>query len=808
MGREEREAYARARSLARAAEAVRADWHRAVTSVRAAVDPLLDAEVAALLAPVPLARLQEVTRGRLRTADVEAAGYTTIGALREAGEHALRRVPGVGAGRARQLAAAAGRFADTVREALTVRLDADRPTPGTTALLHALHPLVTVGTAGRATVAEAEEWAARLREPLAVAAPLDAAWPRAAARSLAARCVPARGRAREAARAALAELRALVAEAAGAGLGERFAQTSADLLRTPGSQAAAWLDFALRAADYHAVLAAAAGLDPGSAAAAGDLPAEIAEEVRRQPLDERHVRVTLRPYQSFGARFALARRRVLLGDEMGLGKSVQAIAVLAHLMAEAEDRRREPRPPVDAGALTGTERRLTGFPGAREDPPPTDPPGAREDPPPAAPPGASGEPPATGPGGPPSAAGTRALVVCPTSLLVNWQREFAAHSALPVHVLYGPGRAHAYQEWRAGAGVGLTTYTTLAKLPLADASQVATVVLDEAQYVKNHRTQRAGAAREWTRQEARRVLLLSGTPMEHRPAELAALVGLLDETPHLTGPYAPESPHAFRAALAPVYLRREQADVLAELPGVQHTREWLVPGPAENAAYRAAVVAGSFPAMRRAAFAGPEPSAKAARLRDLVAEAAANGRKTLVFSYFPDVLDAVRAHLPPDVPVHGPVTGTLDARARQDLVDAFTTTDGPAVLLAPIRVAGLGLNLQAASVVVLCEPQTSTALESQAVARAHRMGQARSVRVHHLLTPGGIDTHLLGVQEERTHLFDTHARRSVIAESIPEATDTFDAEIARRIVAEERGRLGVAEAEGNGGGTGRGDGDG
>ncbi|WP_435192871.1 DEAD/DEAH box helicase [Streptomyces sp. NRRL F-5630] len=783
MGRDEREAYARARSLARAAEAVRADWHRAVTSVRSAVDPLLEAEVAALLAPVPLARLQEVTRGRLRTADVEAAGYTTVGALHEAGEHALLRIPGVGVGRARQLTAAAGRFADTVREALTVRLDADRPTPGTTALLRALHPLVVVGTAGRRVVVEAEEWAGRLEEPLAVAAPLDAVWPRAAARSLAARCVPARGRALAAARSALDELRALVAEAAAAGLVERFAQTSADLLRTPGSQAAAWTDFALRAADYHAVLASAAGLDPGSAAVAGDLPAEIAEEVRQQPLDERHLRVTLRPYQSFGARFALARRRVLLGDEMGLGKSVQAIAVLAHLTAEAEDWRRERRRRADTGALAPAERRLTGFPGAHEEPSPPGLPGPRDAWPP------SGQ-------DSPSAAEARALVVCPTSLLINWQREFATHSALSVHVLYGPGRARAYEEWRSGTGVGLTTYTSLAKLPVADVSEVATVVLDEAQYVKNHRTQRAEAAREWTRQESRRVLLLSGTPMEHRPAELAALVAFLDDRLRLTGPEAPESPHAFRAALAPVYLRREQADVLAELPGVQHTREWLASGPAENAAYRAAVVAARFPAMRRAAFADPEHSAKAARLRDLVAEAAANGRKTLVFSYFPDVLDAVRPHLPPDVPVHGPLTAAMDARARQDVVDAFTTTGGPAVLLAPIRVAGLGLNLQAASVVVLCEPQTSTALESQAIARAHRMGQARSVRVHHLLTPGGIDARLLAVQEERTHLFDTHARRSVIAESIPEATDTFDADIARRIVAEERERLGVAETEG------------
>lgn len=143
----------------------------------------------------------------------------------------------------------------------------------------------------------------------------------------------------------------------------------------------------------------------------------------------------------------------------------------------------------------------------------------------------------------------------------------------------------------------------------------------------------------------------------------------------------------------------------------------------------------------------------------------------MVFTYFKDVLQVVRdalADAPPDVladgtAVFGPLTGAVPAARRQRTVDDYAAAPGPAVLLAQIQAAGVGLNLQAASVVVICEPQLKPAVEHQAVARAHRMGQVRPVRVHRLLATGGVDERLVRMLERKTRLFDAYNRRSAVA---------------------------------------------
>lgn len=220
--------------------------------------------------------------------------------------------------------------------------------------------------------------------------------------------------------------------------------------------------------------------------------------------------------------------------------------------------------------------------------------------------------------------------------------------------------------------------------------------------------------------------------------------------------------------------------------------------PQDEAAYREAVASGNFMAMRRAAYAHPAESAKLERLRELVRDAAEAGLKVVVFSNFRDVLGVVKAALdtepPVGGPVFGPLTGSVPPARRQLLVDAFADTDGPAVLVSQIQAGGVGLNIQAASVVILCEPQIKPTLEHQAVARAHRMGQVRSVRVHRLLATGGVDERLVRILANKSRLFDRYARRSSMAEATPDAVDVSDAEIARRIVEEEQARLGTAEA--------------
>jgi superfamily II DNA or RNA helicase len=149
----------------------------------------------------------------------------------------------------------------------------------------------------------------------------------------------------------------------------------------------------------------------------------------------------------------------------------------------------------------------------------------------------------------------------------------------------------------------------------------------------------------------------------------------------------------------------------------------------------------------------------------------------------------------------GPITGDVPPPQRQAIVDEFTDSPTPKVLVAQIQAGGVGLNIQAASVVILCEPQWNPAIEEQAIARAHRMGQVRRVDVHRLLAEDSVDQQMLEITREKRKEFDEYARRSDLAAATPDAIDISDlaavaevasqAEAERRIVAEERSRLGV-----------------
>ncbi|MEU6255497.1 SNF2-related protein [Streptomyces sp. NPDC047043] len=380
------------------------------------------------------------------------------------------------------------------------------------------------------------------------------------------------------------------------------------------------------------------------------------------------------------------------------------------------------------------------------------------------------------------------LVVCPASVLINWTREIRSRSTLRAVPVHGPDRQDAYAEWRERGGVALTTFALLHTLPGPDGTRPGMLVVDEAHYVKNPDTRRARSIAAWTK-ACDRVLFLTGTPMENRVEEFRTLVRHLqpDLLPGIRDSDAVAGPQVFRRSVAPAYLRRNQQDVLTELPALLQVDEWEELGAADQDAYRTAVVAGNFMAMRRAAYADPEKSAKLQRLRELVAEAADNGLKVVVFSYFRDVLATVRQALGEDV--FGPISGSVPAARRQQLVDDFTAADGHAVLLSQIEAGGVGLNLQAASVVILCEPQVKPTLEHQAVARAHRMGQTRTVQVHRLLATDSVDERLLRILENKDRLFDAYARRSDTADATPDAVDVTDAGIARRIVEEEQRRL-------------------
>jgi superfamily II DNA or RNA helicase len=380
------------------------------------------------------------------------------------------------------------------------------------------------------------------------------------------------------------------------------------------------------------------------------------------------------------------------------------------------------------------------------------------------------------------------LVVCPASVAANWAREVAAHSGLHPRVLHGDDRDAGIRTWIADGGVGIVTFPQLGHLRAEGLPRPALLVVDEAHYVKNPAAQRSERTAEWAR-AAERVLFMSGTPMENTVDEFRNLVDYLK--PDVAASIDPAAglagAAAFRRSVATVYLRRNQEDVLTELPELVQVDEWERFGKHDGAAYRRAVLKRSFADMRRAAFVqAPEPTAKLVRLREIVAEAMDNNRKVVVFSFFRDVIETVLTELGPLA--IGPITGSVPARRRQELVDEFTRAPEPKVLVSQIEAGGVGLNIQAASVVILCEPQVKPTVEAQAIARAHRMGQVRTVQVHRLLVENSVDERLLEILGTKAELFAEYAGRSTVAVA-PGATDVADAELARRIVEEERARL-------------------
>lgn len=502
----------------------------------------------------------------------------TVGPSRRcrAGPYRLRQIPGIGQRTADQILAAAQRLSEAVHEAVAVRIDVDRPEPRTTALVIALNLLVEAGPDGRRAVGMAEGLSQRLGPLLADARP-------AAGRF---RMFLAGREKRSRALAAVDDIRSLVEDADRAGVLELLTQASVDLLRGPATDIAAWVDFELRSAEYYSLLAEIPGRAPDVGAAQGFLPDELAERVRRQRLDDSGLRVSLRGYQEFGARF-----------------------VLAYFM-----------------------------------------------------------------------------VVCPPSVLVNWVREVEARGTLRCVLLHGPDRHEAFADWKGRGGVGVTAFDALRGFPTPGGGEVGMLVVDEAHSVKNPKTLRAQAVAQWV-ERCEHALFMTGTPMENRVGEFRNLIRMLRPglAESLTERDASMGPVAFRRAVAPVYLRRNQRDVLAELPTLPCADEWEELSVSDEEAYREAVRAGNFMAMRRAAYTRPEKSAKLGRLGEIVREAGENGQKTVVFSYFKDVLGVVGEALAGGVPVHGPLTGGVPAVRRQQVVDDFAAVPGPAVLLAQIQ---------------------------------------------------------------------------------------------------------------------------
>ena len=124
-----------------------------------------------------------------------------------------------------------------------------------------------------------------------------------------------------------------------------------------------------------------------------------------------------------------------------------------------------------------------------------------------------------------------------------------------------------------------------------------------------------------------------------------------------------------------------------------------------------------------------------------------------------------------------PINGSVPVKRRQEIIEEFNSAPAGTVLPAQILSAGTGLNIQSASVVVICEPQFKPSIENQAISRAYRMGQARNVYVHRLLCVRTVDERIRSVLNSKQYIFDTFADKSVAAERTMEIDNSSFGEI-------------------------------
>ncbi|MCH2154322.1 MAG: SNF2-related protein, partial [Phycisphaerales bacterium] len=355
-------------------------------------------------------------------------------------------------------------------------------------------------------------------------------------------------------------------------------------------------DVDLKYAQYAAIMTNALDGEVSSSslprlAVQGGLPEEIVSRIEAHPLETQGLGLTLRTYQAFGARFILEQKRTLLGDEMGLGKTIQVLAAMTH--------------------IENTKSKSIF------------------------------------------------IVACPASLIPNWSREIRDHTNLRQHLLHGMDRQESVKQWLETGGVGITSYATLFRLNLdrqldTRQLQIDLLAVDEAHYVKNRTSQRSKAV-SGLAHVSQNICLMTGTPLENEVEDFINLIDIV--TPHLADDLrmAPAGSPRLPQLAAPAYLRRNQEDVLTELPERIEVTEHIELSTSDRSAYESAVMEGNYMAMRQATNVGrgDGTSAKFQRIMELLEDYRAQGRKVLIFSFFLETLFQLENAIKPVGVVHG-----------------------------------------------------------------------------------------------------------------------------------------------------------
>ena len=373
------------------------------------------------------------------------------------------------------------------------------------------------------------------------------------------------------------------------------------------------------------------------------------------------------------------------------------------------------------------------------------------------------------------------LVICPAIVLLNWKREVDKLTDMQAYILHGESFGD-YEIWKSDGGIAIINYEGLDKIIFDKDFPLDMVVVDEAHFVKNKDAQRT---RHTIRiiEQAEYALYMTGTAIENNVDEMCYLIECLNPSlaNEIKGMKYLAKADLFRKKIAPVYLRRKRADVLMELSELTIHDEWCMMNDEEINSYRKAVESGNFMAMRRVSW-NSLNSTKAERMVELCLQALSEGRKVVIFSYFLDTLSFVSdLLLGKALPV---ISGKLSLEKRQEILCQF---EKPIARVLPIQIhaGGIGLNIQTAEIVILCEPQLKPSDEMQAISRIYRMGQVHHVFVYRLLSADTIDEILVKRLHDKQNIFDQFADESEISEQL----EQFEEADIQALIQNERKKL-------------------
>lgn len=387
------------------------------------------------------------------------------------------------------------------------------------------------------------------------------------------------------------------------------------------------------------------------------------------------------------------------------------------------------------------------------------------------------------------------LVVAPTSVVPNWQREIAKFAPTMSTVIWqGPNRFDREKEL-AKADVMITSYALLRRdEELLHSLDFRYVILDEAQHIKNPTSHTARAAKKLP---SERRLALTGTPIENRLSELWSIFDFV--SPGLLGPLKTfeekvarpidrgdeETARRLRNTIQPFVLRRLKVDVAEDLPAKIEQERVVSMSDAQATLYKQTLaevrksvlsevekkgvsksqiqILAALTRLRQVACDprlmkldaesfDAEDSGKLSALRELLENAVSGGHRVLVFSQFVTMLHHIRDALEEDGIAYEYLDGSTKDRIER--VDHFNENESIPVFLISLKAGGTGLNLTGADTVVHFDPWWNPAVEDQATDRAHRIGQTKVVNVYRLIAEGSVEEKILELSAKKRALME------------------------------------------------------